>query len=123
MTRSGEVRLSAGSGQLVAGSWQLGSSQLFGTTGRLKNKTGAFRRPSGFTPNLLAGFCQAALVPGSGVPVDQSLARSAIEKFHRCKPVLGVSTGGSSLDRSAERGSLGAIADRSGARFPHVLFR
>jgi hypothetical protein len=65
--------------------------------------------------NLFAGFGQSALVARGGVLVDQSLARSTIEKLDRGEPFLGGSGAGSPLDRGAKRRSLGAIADCGGA--------
>jgi hypothetical protein len=49
---------------------------------------GAFGRPFDFTAELLAGLCHAALVSRGRVLMDQSLARSAIEKLDRGEPFL-----------------------------------
>jgi len=61
-------------------------------------------------------------MPGSSVPMNQALPRSAVEKLDgghslfRCP-------GGCPLKRGTKRRFLGAVADRGGAGFPHILFR
>src|SRR5207302_10417666 len=73
-------------------------------------------------PFLLASLGQAALVSSSRVLVDQTFARGAVEESDGRHFVLS-SPARRALERGAKRGFLGAVADGSGARFPHVLFR
>ena len=68
---------------------------------------------SGISPALLSGCRQSALVSGRGVLVDQAFARGAVQQLHRGQSLLGGS-GGRPLEGGAERGFLGAVADRSG---------
>src|SRR3982751_1626513 len=80
----------------------------------------ALRRRSGARDSLR----HLALLTSREVLVHQTLASGAIEQADGGLPLLGA--GGRRLgllERGAKRGALGAVADRSGARLPHVLLR
>jgi hypothetical protein len=54
--------------------------------------------------------------------MDQPLARGAVEQAHRLHTRLGGGIGREALlERSAERGTLRAIADRGGRGLAHIL--
>jgi hypothetical protein len=54
--------------------------------------------------------------------MDEPLSRSAIEELDRLELCLGTGTGCVRLlERGPQRGALGAIAHRCGARLSHVL--
>jgi len=63
---------------------------------------------------LLAGFGEAALVASSRVLVDQTFARSAVEEPNSRQFLLS-GPARRALERGAEGGFLGAVADGSGA--------
>jgi hypothetical protein len=66
---------------------------------------------------------ESALVTRGSVLVYQSLPRRSIEQFDRCQLVFRGPRRRCALQRGTQRGALGAVPNRGGARFPHVLFR
>jgi hypothetical protein len=74
-----------------------------------------------FIPRLPGRLGKTTLVTRGSVFVDQAFARCTIEQSDRRHSVLS-SACGRALERGAKRGFLGAVADGSRARFPHVLF-
>src|SRR3954463_6821126 len=70
---------------------------------------------------LLRGFGELALVSCGCIAMNEALACGTVEELHRRQSLFSVARG-RSLERGAERGFLGAVADGSGARLPHVFF-
>ena len=65
-----------------------------------------------------------ALVPGSGVLMDQALAGGAIEQAHRVDLLLGGGgVGRRGLQSRPQGRTLSAVTDVGRARLAHVLFR
>ena len=96
---------------------------MVGCASDLGQKKGALRRLFLFSSFFLfAGRRQSALVPSRGVLVNQPFARGTVEKSYRGQFIFSRARR-CALERRPKCGFLGAVADGSGARFPHVLFR